>query len=114
MTEDELIAQRIRMEKLIDDLLKRMPFLKEEAKGDPFSCSIGKVSWMDSQNNKGISEQLLRESKQKLEKLHNALTRIEKGTYGLCIRCGNPIPVGRLQVIPEVLLCVPCAEKKNR
>ncbi|MBB6480850.1 TraR/DksA family transcriptional regulator [Spirochaeta isovalerica] len=113
MTELELLKFRKQIEEGIEEILRRMPFLKEEARGNPYSCSIGKVSWMDSQNDKGISEQLLRESKLRLEKLRNAMMRIENGTYGICIRCGNAIPPGRLEIIPEVLLCLSCAEKKK-
>ncbi|MBI9099662.1 MAG: TraR/DksA C4-type zinc finger protein, partial [Spirochaetaceae bacterium] len=46
-------------------------------------------------------------------KLNNALKRIEQGSYGICIRCGKEIPMGRLQAVPEALICVPCADKKK-
>ncbi|MBN2656759.1 MAG: TraR/DksA C4-type zinc finger protein [Spirochaetales bacterium] len=113
MTDTDLVQFRTLIEKEIEEILSRMPFLREEAKGNPYSCSIGKVSWMDSQNDKGISEQLLRESKLRLEKLRNAQMRIGNGTYGSCIRCGNPIAPGRLKIVPEALLCIVCAEKKK-
>ncbi len=39
----------------------------------------------------------------------DALDRIGAGTYGICIRCGKPIPAARLEVVPTATMCVPCA-----
>jgi DnaK suppressor protein len=38
-----------------------------------------------------------------------ALDRIDHGTFGKCERCGQPIPKGRLEVIPYARTCVKCA-----
>lgn len=39
----------------------------------------------------------------------DALSRVDAGTYGSCIRCGQPIPAARLEVMPTATMCVPCA-----
>jgi len=39
-----------------------------------------------------------------------ALRKIEKGTYGLCEECRNPIPPRRLKVLPYATYCVRCQE----
>ena len=38
-----------------------------------------------------------------------ALGRIEDGTYGDCVRCGEPIAAARLDARPEASLCIDCA-----
>jgi DnaK suppressor protein len=38
-----------------------------------------------------------------------ALERIEDGSYGECVRCGNDIAAGRLEARPEAALCIECA-----
>jgi RNA polymerase-binding transcription factor DksA len=38
---------------------------------------------------------------EKLEKVEAALKRIEKGTYGICLKTKQPIESGRLELIPE-------------
>lgn len=38
-----------------------------------------------------------------------ALGRIEDGTYGECVRCGEPIAPARLEARPEAALCIHCA-----
>ncbi|MCW2759663.1 MAG: C4-type zinc finger protein DksA/TraR family [Nocardioidaceae bacterium] len=35
-----------------------------------------------------------------------ALAKLDEGTYGRCDVCGDPIPEGRLEVLPWAVLCV--------
>ncbi len=37
-----------------------------------------------------------------------ALERIDAGTYGTCMNCGQPIPEERLDAVPYAVLCVSC------
>jgi DnaK suppressor protein len=46
-----------------------------------------------------------------LRDLDAALLRVESGTYGDCIDCGEPIPFERLETMPTALRCVDCQEK---
>ena len=39
-----------------------------------------------------------------------ALVRLEDGTYGKCERCGNEIPIERLEALPTARLCVSCKQ----
>ena len=40
-----------------------------------------------------------------------ALARIEDGSYGICVRCGEPIGAARLEARPEAALCIDCARQ---
>jgi RNA polymerase-binding protein DksA len=44
-----------------------------------------------------------------------ALMRIERGTYGVCIKCGKLIDKRRLEAVPHTQLCIECklAQKKG-
>jgi DnaK suppressor protein len=48
-----------------------------------------------------------------LQAIEEALARIEKGTYGICRDCGEPIPKARLNAIPWTRVCITCKEKQN-
>ena len=37
-----------------------------------------------------------------------ALVRIQEGTYGDCLKCGNPISEKRLDLVPFTGVCVGC------
>ena len=48
-----------------------------------------------------------------LQAIEEALWRIEKGTYGVCRDCGEPIAPARLNAIPWTRVCITCKEKQN-
>ncbi len=48
-----------------------------------------------------------------LQAIEEALQRIEKGTYGICRDCGEPIAPARLNAIPWTRVCISCKEKQN-
>ncbi len=49
-----------------------------------------------------------------LHKIGQALKRIEKGTYGICDRCGRPIEKARIKALPYVDLCISDAQAQSR
>jgi RNA polymerase-binding protein DksA len=54
--------------------------------------------------------ELIRNEQDLHGKVHEALARIEDGTFGICERCGRPIPQARLDAIPYATYCKECAE----
>ncbi|MFP3040626.1 TraR/DksA family transcriptional regulator [Treponema primitia] len=53
----------------------------------------------------------------RLKVIDSALTRIQQGKYGLCVKCGKRIPQDRLEAIPYALMCIECKtaeERRNR
>ncbi len=43
-----------------------------------------------------------------VDEIDKALLKIEAGTYGICEKCGEPIPRERLRALPYAALCVRC------
>jgi RNA polymerase-binding protein DksA len=43
-----------------------------------------------------------------LLQLEEALTRIKRGTYGICVICRKAIPMARLEAVPTTTKCVEC------
>jgi DnaK suppressor protein len=48
-----------------------------------------------------------------LRELDLAEARAASGGYGLCDRCGEPIPAAQLELRPARTLCVACAERRG-
>lgn len=46
--------------------------------------------------------------KERLARINEALSRIEKGSYGICEKCGNQIEQEVLEASPESTLCKAC------
>jgi len=45
---------------------------------------------------------------QHLELVDAALVRLDAGAFGTCLRCGKPIPDGRLEALPWAAHCIDC------
>ncbi len=52
---------------------------------------------------------LLEQTRTRLNDLDRALEELQRGAYGICERCGQPIAPGRLQARPDARTCVACA-----
>ena len=46
---------------------------------------------------------------QEVRMIEAALKRIDAGTYGICVSCGEPISEERLNVLPATPICRDCA-----
>jgi DnaK suppressor protein len=49
-----------------------------------------------------------------LMQTEKALHRLDRGTYGICESCGNPIGKGRLTAFPRATLCLQCKQREER
>jgi DnaK suppressor protein len=114
MTQEELQEMKDLIREKISLIEETFPFLVEETQAIEPSVGLGRLTRMEAISEKGINEYVLRKNRESLQKLQNAQTRIEKGSYGKCIRCGKEIPLGRLRLVPEALVCVPCSSKGKR
>jgi RNA polymerase-binding protein DksA len=69
--------------------------------GDPGDASVAteQVDLRNAQINRDLGE---------LRDVQSALSRIEEGSYGMCVRCGTDIDVARLEVNPTAERCIRC------
>ena len=72
--------------------------------------SIGRISRMDAINNKSVVEAALREAEKKMQQLLQMDKKINDEDFGICIKCSNTIPFGRLMIRPHSKFCVNCAQ----
>lgn len=49
-----------------------------------------------------------------IKKIEEALKKIELGTFGLCIHCGQEIGLERLKARPVTDLCIECKAEQER
>lgn len=73
--------------------------------------AIGRLTRMEAINAKSINEANLNAAKVKMAKLERALNKLDDPDFGICAMCENPIPVGRIMLMPETTLCVRCADR---
>jgi len=102
------IEQRIASE--IEKTQSSVDEYKEQTKPIAPENAIGRVSRMDAINNKSVVEAALRKAEEKLNKLLLVKDKIDDDDFGLCMRCGKEIPIGRILLMPQSRNCVGCAQ----
>ena len=56
---------------------------------------------------------LLEVAQEQRRQVREALQRVDAGSYGMCVECGNPLPEGRLEAKPEAARCLACQAKSE-
>jgi DnaK suppressor protein len=64
--------------------------------------------------NREIDYTLEENSEHVLAAIEDALSRIEEGTFGTCVRCGRAIAEERLEAIPYATRCIDCKRLEER
>jgi DnaK suppressor protein len=111
----DLHEMKSRLEVKRDELLTNISGLTEahpvptdsiEASDGPNDFEDKAIDFSELQKEQSllVNEQAL------LTEVLGALKRIDEGTYGICVACGNPIPEKRLEAIPWASRDVKCEQ----
>ena len=76
--------------------------------------SIGRLTRVDALQQQSMAQANVRASETRLHLVVAALGRVERGSYGECLGCGEPIALARLRVRPEATLCIDCQDARER
>lgn len=71
---------------------------------------VGRLSRMDAMQHQAMATAQSERRKLERSRIEAALARIENGTYGECLRCGDDIASQRLRADPATPVCVVCAD----
>jgi DnaK suppressor protein len=71
----------------------------------------GETSEVDIQED--IELALIQMKAETLNKVNEALARLEEGRYGLCFECGDEISEARLRALPFAVRCKDCEEARE-
>jgi DnaK suppressor protein len=72
---------------------------------------VGRLTRMDALQAQAMAKASGVRRDQMLGKIASALARLERGDYGCCQSCDEPIHPRRLEVDPTAVLCIQCAAK---
>jgi len=61
-----------------------------------------------------ISLRHLGSHREDLQKIDEAIRKIDEGTYGLCEDCGEEISEERLKILPYAIYCIDCKESREQ
>lgn len=60
-----------------------------------------------------LDQAMLADLKKRAVSLKQQLSRINRGTYGICEHCDQPIDPDRLAVLPDTNTCIKCARSDS-
>lgn len=104
---DALHAERERIER---DLAQLRGKLVDPGRDSAERLGAGSdipVETFSDELDEGMEEDL----RASLDEVEEALRRVDEGTYGLCVDCGEPIPDKRLAALPASARCMDCQRK---
>jgi len=109
MTTKEKSDIKNKIETDIAGLNEQIPTLEEKVKPISPDCGLGRLTRLEAMGEQDVNNKILDESRVRLTRLKNALQRIDKPMFGICIECEESIGTGRMSVRPESVRCVECA-----
>ena len=114
-TNSDLLRARLEMnrKRLTEQLeqLKASHPVEDRREGSPFGKREEEATEAaELENRLALEERIL----DQLAAVASALDKFDKGTYGLCESCRQPIDPARLEALPEAKLCVNCKTKQAK
>jgi len=98
-------AEQKHLKKRLLQIDESDPFKDPDHANDNADIGLEVREEIAHQQSQGNREQL----QKKLNEITEALSRIDKQTYGFCTKCGKMIDTDRLSSNPLASLCIDCA-----
>jgi DnaK suppressor protein len=110
----DLQDARQQLEQMLHELDTATTTLEGEGAGE--SSELSSADQHPADDGTDLAEQdresaLLEAAEDQRVQIRAALQRLEEGTYGTCLDCGQQISEARLGVRPEAARCVDCQTK---
>ena len=101
-------------------LTLRRNLLEVEASGNESAgtveldqSKVGRLSRIDALQNQALAKGTRQRRTIQKHRIDSALSRLENGTYGLCVGCEEAIDLKRMEFDPSIPLCLDCAQRRE-
>lgn len=112
---DQTVARQ-RLEELRDDLERSASTLEAEGAGTGSELSSVDQHPADAATDLQDADRqgaVLETISDQLAQVQAALGRLDEGTFGVCVECGQPLPDERLEARPEAARCMQCQTREE-
>jgi DnaK suppressor protein len=95
--------------------LQALQAISEESRGPVIldQTSVGRLSRMDAMQGQAMAMATHRQRGQELQRIAAALLRLDDGSFGYCLDCGEEIAEKRLRFDASVATCIRCATRSQ-
>ncbi len=100
---------KLMLHEMLEDLDDRLAKITDDVRHTDEPVEKDFSEQVTQNENNEVQDYLGNAARTEIAKIKQALTRIDKGEYGTCQVCGEPINIERLKVIPYSNMCVKCA-----
>ena len=112
LTAEQLAELRTELTRELERLERSLRSTAEGARPvQADQTTMGRLSRMDALQSQQLASDLLGREQTRRAQIVDALERMDRGTYGMCTACGQPIAYGRLLVVPEARTCAACGAR---
>src|SRR3989338_7198411 len=87
---------------------------QRDASGDLSGYSFHMADMATDNFDREFSLDLASNEQVLLNRIDEALRKIQEGTYGVCENCTKPISSKRLKAVPYAKLCIKCKEEEEK
>lgn len=112
LTEQQIGELKELLERRRREVDRELVSSRDGARPVNLDLSIGRLTRVDALQQQHMAAARRRSLETQVAQIRRAFGRLERGTYGLCLRCGEPVSVARLRVRPEAPFCVDCQGAK--
>ncbi len=102
-----------RRREIMSEVQGRMRDVREEGAGSTVQGVLDSVESSEADIQDEIEFALIQMKSETLNKIDEALRRLEEGTYGYCFECGEEISEKRLRALPFAVRCKDCEEARE-
>jgi DnaK suppressor protein len=106
MTRAELSKQR----KLLEDKLAELSMVVRNREGIAIEQNADALDEVQNAVEREFAIRNLDRGSQLLRNVRQALSRLDDGTWGICLRCGEDINPKRLNAVPWAPYCISCQQ----
>jgi DnaK suppressor protein len=102
-----------RRREMMSEVQERMRDVRSEGAGNTVQGVLDAAESSEADIQDEIEFALIQMKAETLNKIDEALRRLEEGTYGYCFECGDEISERRLRALPFAVRCKDCEEARE-
>src|SRR5215208_3625505 len=102
-----------RRREIMDQVQEKIRDVRTESPNSPTQGVLDAAETSEADIQDDIEFALIQMKAETLNKIEEALRRLEEGTFGYCFECGEEISERRLRALPFAVRCKDCEEARE-